>query len=107
MAPSFQGDCSQFGNSRFLFSKNGNKKVWKTCNDLAGRNAPIIRKACGRDYGNGKEAKFMCRVTCGTCPSECELRVEELEKQNAELEKLTAALQRSLADLKAQEEKLV
>jgi len=97
MAPSFEGDCSQNGSSRFLFSANskGKNKVWKTCNDLAGMAAPKVRKVCGRDYGDGREAKFMCRTTCGTCPSECELRVEELEKLNA-------ALRNSLDDLKVE-----
>ena len=102
MAPSFQGDCSQNGSSRFLFSINQTtgKESWKTCNDLAGWNATKRRNACGRDYDNGREAKFMCRTTCGTCPSECELHVEELEERNA-------ALQRRLDDLEAKKKKRV
>jgi choice-of-anchor B domain-containing protein len=97
MAPSFEGACSQNGSSRFLFSANskGKNKVWKTCNDLAGMAAPKVTKVCGRDYGDGREAKFMCRTTCGTCPSKCETRVEELEKLNA-------ALRKSLDDLEVE-----
>jgi len=100
MAPSFQGDCSQTGSSRFLFSIKNGREVWKTCNDLAGMGKGKQRKACGKDYNNGSEAKFMCRTTCGTCPSECELHVEELEK-------LTADLQKRLDDLEAKKKERI
>ena len=74
----------------------------------SGKNATILpawekrkrRKVCGRDYCNGSEAKFMCRTTCGTCPSECELHVEELEK-------LTADLQKRLDDLEAKKKERI
>jgi len=71
MAPSFQGDCSQNGNSRFLYvvKENTGKKIWKTCNHLTGWTKKRKENVCRRDYGNGSEAKFMCRTTCGTCPS--------------------------------------
>ncbi len=100
MAPSFQGDCAQSGSSRFLFliKKNTGKEVWKTCNDLASWAKKKRKNACRKDYDNGSEAKFICRATCVTCPSECELNVEELEDINAALQKRLDELEASMKE---------
>jgi hypothetical protein len=87
-APSVQGDCSQNGSSRYLnFVNNNGIKSWKTCNQLSAMTQGKINKICARDYKDGNEAMYVCRVACGTCPSECELRVMELEELNADLQK--------------------
>lgn len=88
MAPSLQGDCLENGSSKFLHAVKGNgKEIWKKCNALAGWSNSKRNKACRKDFGKGSEAKFICRVSCKTCPSECELRVEELVALNAALQK--------------------
>ncbi len=88
MAPSLQGDCPENGSSKFVFAiKENGKENWKTCNTLARWSNGKRKKACQKDFGNGSEAKFICRVSCKTCPSECELRVEELVALNAALQK--------------------
>eukprot|EP01083_Nonionella_stella_P275225 934645_1 len=87
-APSVQGDCSQNGSSKYLnFVNNNGIESWKTCNQLSAMTQGKINKICARDYKDGNEAMYVCRVTCGTCPSECELRVMELEELNADLQK--------------------
>ncbi len=86
MAPSLQGDCLENGSSKFLHVvKENGDETWKTCNALASWTNGKRKRACDTDYDNG--AKVICRVSCKTCPSECDLRVEELLDLNAALQK--------------------
>jgi len=88
MAPSLQGDCLENGSSKFLHVvKENGDETWKTCNDLASWTNSKRKRACKKDHGNGSEAMSICRMSCETCPSECELRVEELLALNAALQK--------------------
>lgn len=101
-SPSFQGGCSQNGSTSFIFLVNNNGTKWRTCNDLALMNKTKIKNVCKRDYGDdgyGKEAKYMCRVTCNTCPSDCEVRVEELQKTNDYLQKRVNDLEKAMQEL--------
>jgi len=88
--------CSDQPKDKFFVIWKG-QELTRKCSWLKTRKKK--REACGMEDGSSDgtpPASKVCRVTCGTCPSECELRVEELQKKNKELQKRIDELEAEL-----------